>query len=54
MITFTILLIALLIFSVIAAFCIVAGGAGIILIFGDLVICGAIIWLLIRLFRQKK
>lgn len=54
MVTFAILLITLLIFAVIAAFCIVAGGAGIILIFGDLVICGAIIWLLVRLFRRKK
>ena len=54
MITFTILLIALLIFAVISAICIVAGGAGIILIFGDLIICGAIIWLLVRLFRRKK
>lgn len=54
MITFAILLIALLVFAVITAFCIVAGGAGIILIFGDLVICGAIIWLLVHLFRRKK
>lgn len=54
MFTFAVLLITLLIFAVIAAFCIVAGGTGIILIFGDLVICGAIIWLLVRLFMRKK
>lgn len=54
MFTFAILLIALLLFAVVAAICIIAGGAGIILILGDLVICGAIIWLIIRLFRRKK
>ena len=54
MITFTVLLIALLIFAVFTALCIVAGGAGLILIFGDLVVCGAIIWLLVRLFRRNK
>ena len=54
MITFTILLVTLLLFAIISAICIVAGGAGIILIFGDLIICGAIIWLVIRLFRRKK
>lgn len=54
MITFAILLITLLVLAVIIAFCIVAGGAGIILILGDLIVCGAIIWLIIRLFRRKK
>lgn len=54
MITFAILLITLLIFAVITAFCIVAGSAGIILIFSDLIICGAIIWLIIRLIRRKN
>lgn len=54
MITFTILLIALLIFTAIATLLAVVGGTGIILIFGDLIICGAIIWLLIRMFTKKK
>lgn len=54
MITFTILLITLLAFLIISAICIIAGGAGIILLLGDLIICGAIIWLIIRLFRRKK
>lgn len=54
MFTFAFLLISLLVFAVISAICIVAGGAGIILILGDVIVCGAIIWLLIRLFRRKK
>lgn len=54
MITFAILLITLLVLAVITAFCIVVGGAGVILIFGDLIVCGAIIWLIVRLFRRKK
>lgn len=54
MITFTILLIALLLFAIISVICIIAGGAGLILILGDLIVCGAIIWLIIRLFRRKK
>ena len=54
MITFAILLISLLVFAIISTICIIAGGAGLILILGDLIICGAIIWLIIRLFRRKK
>ena len=54
MITFAILLITLLTFLIVSAVCIIAGGAGIILIFGDLIVCGVIIWLIIRLFRRKE
>lgn len=54
MFTFAFLVTTLLILAVITAICIIAGGAGIILILGDLIIFGAIIWLIVQLFRRKK
>lgn len=54
MITFTVLLITLLAFLIISAICIIAGGAGIVLLLGDLIVCGAIIWLIVSLFRRKR
>lgn len=54
MITFAILLATLLVLLVAAVLFVVAGGAGIILVFGDLVICVAIIWLLVRIFRHWR
>ena len=54
MITFALLLISLLVIMIITAICIIAGGAGIILILGDLIVCGALIWLIVRLIRRKK
>ena len=54
MFTFAFLLISLLVIMIISAICIIAGGAGIILILGDLIVCGAIIWLIVRLFRRKR
>lgn len=54
MITFTILLVILLSLIIAAALVILAGGAGVVLAFGDLVICGLIIWLLVKLFRRGR
>ena len=54
MIMFTILLITLLALAITSALCIVAGGAGLLLVFGDLIICVGIIWLIVRLFRRRK
>lgn len=54
MITFTILLIALLSLVTAAALIVLTGGAGIILAFGDLIVCGLLIWLIVRLFRRGK
>lgn len=54
MITFALLLITLLALIITTVLAIVAGGAGIILMLGDLIVCGAIIWLIVRLFRRKK
>lgn len=50
MITFTILTIILLIAVAIA----LTFGAGLLAVFGDLIVCGLIIWLLVKLFRRKK
>lgn len=54
MITFTILLITLLALAIAIALFIITGGVGILLVFGDLIICVAIFWLLIRIFRGKR
>ena len=50
---FTILtvLLALVIGTVIA---VLIGGTGLLLVFGDLIVFGLIIWLIIRLIRRKS
>lgn len=53
MITFTIILIALLSLAVAAALVIFAGGAGFVLAFGDLIVCAGVIWLIVRLFKRR-
>lgn len=53
MITFAILLVVLLSLAIAAALVILAGGAGVVLAFGDLIICGGIIWLLVKLFKRR-
>jgi hypothetical protein len=53
MITFTVILIALLSLVIAAALVILAGGAGVILAFGDLIVCAGIIWLIVRLIRRR-
>ena len=50
MITLTILLIAAIVVACIALAC----GAGFIVAFGDLILCGLIIYGLFKLFRRKK
>lgn len=54
MITFFVLLITLLSLAIAAMLIITIGGAGIVLAFGDLIICGLIISLIIRLFKRRK
>ena len=54
MITFTIILITLLSLVAAAALIVLAGGAGVILAFGDLIVCGGIIWLLVKLFKRRR
>lgn len=53
MITFAIILIAALSLVVATALIVLAGGAGVILAFGDLIVCGGIIWLLVKLFKRR-
>ena len=53
MITFMIILVALLSLIIAATLVICAGGAGFILAFGDLIVCAGIIWLIVRLFRRR-
>lgn len=54
MITFTILLITLLSVAFVIATIAMACGAGFIAAFGDLIVCGLILWLLVKLFRRRK
>lgn len=54
MITFFAVLITLLTLAVIAAVAIIIGGAGCLLVFGDLIVCGLIVYFIIRLIRRRK
>lgn len=55
MILFTILTIIAAIVAMIALFSVIAGGAAFFVIFGDLIVCVAIIVLIIRfLFKRKN
>ena len=54
MITFTILLVAVLAVAIVAACIALACGAGFIAAFGDLIVCGLIIGLIVKLFRRRK
>lgn len=54
MVTFGILLGIVLAAAIVIAAVALVGGAGLIAVFGDLIICGLIIGLLIKLFRKRK
>lgn len=54
MITFIILLVTLLTLALVATLVVLAGGAGILVAFGDVIVCGLIIYLLVKLFRRRK
>ncbi len=54
MIIFSILCTILLAVAIVAAIIALAFGAGFIAVFGDLIVCGLIICLLVKLFRRKK
>lgn len=53
MITFLVLLTIVVSIVIAAALVIVAGGAGLILGLGDILVCGLIIGLIVRLFRRR-
>lgn len=50
MITFTALLVIVCVIAVIA----LIFGVGAAITFGDLIVCGLFIWLLVKLFKRKK
>ena len=50
MITLTALLIVALVIAIVA----LVFGTGIAFVFGDLIVCGLFIWLLVKLFKRKK
>lgn len=54
MITFLVLLVTIVSLLIAAALIILAGGAGFIIAFADVIVCGLIIGLIIRLFRRRK
>lgn len=54
MITLAIILIALLAVAIAAALIVLAGGAGFVLAFGDLIVFGLIVWIIIRLFKRRR
>ena len=54
MITFMALLITLIALAIISTLIVLAGGAGIILAFGDVIVCVMIVGLIIRLFTRRR
>ena len=54
MIIFTILLITIIAAAVIGLVCAIISGAGLIVAFGDVIVFGLIIWLIIKIIRRKK
>ena len=54
MILFTLLLITLIVLAVATIIAAIVGGSGIILIFGDVIVCIALIAVIVKLFREKK
>ena len=54
MITLMVILITLLSLAAAAALIILAGGAGFVLAFGDLIVCTGIIYLIVRLFKRRR
>ena len=55
MITFIVTLITLLSLAAFAVVLILVGGTGFVIAFGDVIVCGLIIWLIIRfIIRRRK
>lgn len=54
MIIFTVLLIAAIALAIIGLVFTIVGGASLIVTFGDVIVFGLIIWLIIKIFRRKK
>lgn len=54
MIMFTILLIAALVLAAMSVVALLLGGAGVVLVFGDVIAFALIVWAIVRLIRRKK
>ena len=54
MIIFTILLVALLAAAIVSVVSAIIAGTGFLVVFGDLITFGLIIWVIVKLFRRKK
>ena len=55
MITFIVTLITLLSLAAFAVLLILVGGTGFVIAFGDVIVCGLVIWLIIRfIIRRRK
>lgn len=54
MIIFTILLIALVVAAVIGLVAAIVAGGSFIVVFGDAIVFGLIVWMIIKIFRRKK
>ena len=55
MITFIVTLITLLSLAAFAVVLILVGGTGFVIAFGDVIVCGLVIWLIIRfIIRRRK
>lgn len=54
MITLSLLVIGLLVMAIVSALALLAGGAGLIAVFGDILVAGLIVLGIIKLFKRKK
>ena len=54
MITFIVTLITLLSLAAFAVVLILVGGTGFVIAFGDVIVCGLIIWLIIRFIIKRR
>ena len=54
MITFIVTLITLLVLAAFAVVLILVGGTGFVIAFGDVIVCGLIIWLIIRFIIKRR
>lgn len=54
MITFTILLIALLALAIITTIALLVGGTGVLVVFGDVIVFVLIVWTIVRLIRRRR
>lgn len=54
MILFTIMLTVVIAIAVLGLIAAISAGVGLIAVFGDLIMFGLIVWLIIKIFRRKK